>query len=139
VETIRNPKTLARAVNMLSKFQENGSTKDYRGIRTSVIGIFENQPEPHPPQNQKPYHDKLDSKLVPGLKLPDLPSIPPHIDKKKSGAKTDRPDKDKKEHKKSVGEKKIQPSVLEKDKDLKNPEKKKRNRKIEKNEPLLLL
>jgi serine/threonine protein kinase len=48
VETIRNPKTLARAVNTLKKFQEtgpNGTMKEYRGDnknnRASVIGMFD--------------------------------------------------------------------------------------------------
>jgi len=49
VETIRNPKNLAKAANTLKKFQEmgpNGTMKEYRGTepkgnRSSVIGLFD--------------------------------------------------------------------------------------------------
>jgi len=56
VETIRNPKNLANAVNTIKKFTElgpNGTMKEYRGDgkanRGSIINFFENDGTASPP------------------------------------------------------------------------------------------
>jgi len=139
VETIRNPKTLARAVNILKKYQESGpgSMNVYRGARVPVFGVFENPPDIIPSTtststtttttvSMKPLPEKMDTKPIPplkDLKLPDLP-LPPTLHSPKKGAKTDRTEKEKKGDKKSLLEKKKQQSLENKEKKRKKDRKK---------------